>query len=82
MVPIGSAATAIQAANGPIAAGSSFAVAQSAAMGGYGSAVFGTIVQAGSAILSAAGLINAGSDILGGKDGAKAPEAEEKAKVE
>jgi hypothetical protein len=71
---IGSAAAAIQAASGPIAAGSSFAVAQSAAMGGYGSMAFGTIVQVGSAILSGAGWINAGSDILGAKEDANGHE--------
>jgi hypothetical protein len=58
MFCIGSAAASIQAASGPIAAGSAFATAQSAAMGGYGSMVFGTVVQAGSAILVAAGLLN------------------------
>ena len=58
MVCTGSAAAGIQAASGPVAAGSAFAVAQSAAMGGYGSMVFGAVVQAGSAVLAAAGLIN------------------------
>lgn len=54
----GSTAAGIQAASGPVAAGSAFATAQSAAMGGYGSMIFGTVVQAGSAILAAAGLIS------------------------
>ncbi len=57
-VGTGSAAAGIQAASGPVAAGSAFAVAQSAAMGGYGAMVFNAGVQAGSAVLAAAGLIN------------------------
>ena len=54
----GSPAAGIQAASGPVAAGSAFAIAQSAAMGGYGAMVYGAVVQAGSAVLAAAGLIN------------------------
>jgi hypothetical protein len=56
MVCTGSAAAGIQAASGPVAAGSAFAVTQSAAMGGYGAMVFGAVVRAGSAVLAAAGL--------------------------
>jgi hypothetical protein len=57
-VRTGSAAAGIQAASGPVAAGSAFTVPQSAAMGGYGVMVYGAVVQAGSAVLAAAGLIN------------------------
>jgi hypothetical protein len=57
-VYIGAAAAGFQAVSGPVAAGSAFAVAQSAAMGGYGDMVYGAVVQAGSAVLAAAGLTN------------------------
>ena len=55
----GSAASAIQAGSGGVAAGSAFATAQSAAAGGYGSAVFGFVVRTASAILGGIGLVNA-----------------------
>jgi hypothetical protein len=52
---IGSAAAAIQASAGNVAAGGAFATLQSAAMGGYGGAVVGGLVRAGAVVMGGLG---------------------------
>lgn len=63
---IGSAAAAIQAGAGNVAAGGAFATLQSAAMGGYGGAVVSGLVRAGAAVMGGLGWLTGLGD--GGQD--------------